>query len=146
MCWRIQADVKGKVAVDASAAMACRRLMNPFVTVLYKTESQTRCHVSGFTRSQTTVRDVKTRLDTVLRILAAALITASLSSGCQQKTAPAPAAPAPASPAGDAKASTLEADVAHLKDITPQTDDSHSSTTNHRQLRPERQVAAVTSS
>jgi hypothetical protein len=65
------------------------------------------------------VRDVKTRLDTVLRILAAALITASLSSGCQQKTAPAPASPAPASPAGDAKASTLDADVAHLKDITP---------------------------
>jgi len=64
------------------------------------------------------VRDVKTRLDTFLRILAAALITASLSSGCHQKAEPTPA-PASASPAGDAKASTLDADVAHLKDITP---------------------------
>jgi hypothetical protein len=47
------------------------------------------------------------------------LITVSIATGCQQKAAPAPASPAPASPAGDAKASTLEADVAHLKDITP---------------------------
>jgi hypothetical protein len=65
----------------------------------------------------------------------------ALTAACQQQAVP---APAPAPP--DTKASTLEADVAHLKDITPQTDDSHSSTTNHRQLRPERQVAAVTSS
>jgi len=47
------------------------------------------------------------------------LIAVSIAAGCQQKAAPAPASPAPASPAGDAKASTLEADVAHLKDITP---------------------------
>jgi len=47
------------------------------------------------------------------------LITVSIATGCQQKPAPAAASAAPASPTGDAKASTLEADVAHLKDITP---------------------------
>ena len=115
----MQADVKGKVAADASAAIACRRLINPVVTVLYKTESQTRCHLSGFSHAQTTVRDVTTRLAHLLRIQGAIVITVSLATGCQQKAAPAPASAAPASPAGDAKASTLEADVAHLKDITP---------------------------
>ena len=56
------------------------------------------------------------RTRTLLRLVAPVCLTASLSVACQQKTAPVQAA-APAT--GDAKPSTLEADVAHLKDITP---------------------------
>jgi len=56
------------------------------------------------------------RTRTVLRLIAAVCLTASLSVACQQKAAPVQAA---APTTRDDKASTLEADVAHLKDITP---------------------------
>ena len=66
---------------------------------------------------RTTVRAMNTTPCTraFLRIIPAVCMTATLAAGCQQKPAPVQAAPA----TGDAKASTLEADVAHLKDITP---------------------------
>jgi hypothetical protein len=60
--------------------------------------------------------NMRLRTRTLLRLVAPVCLTASLSVACQQKTAPVQAA-APAT--GDAKPSTLEADVAHLKDITP---------------------------
>ena len=51
---------------------------------------------------------------TLLQLFALLWLSGSVMAGCQ----PAPAA-APAAPARDEKASSLEADVAHLKDITP---------------------------
>jgi hypothetical protein len=54
------------------------------------------------------------RTRALLRIIAAVSLTGSFATACQQKPAPAPAAPA-----RDDKASALETDVAHLKDITP---------------------------
>jgi hypothetical protein len=61
---------------------------------------------------------VTTRLGqhTLLPLFALLWLSGLVMAGCQ----PAPAAaPAPAAPARDEKASSIEADVAHLKDITP---------------------------
>ena len=63
---------------------------------------------------------MKTRL---ARFQGAVLLVTSIATGCQTSSpapaSPAAAKPAPGTPTGDTKASTLEADVAHLKEITP---------------------------
>ena len=82
--------------------------------MISKTESQTRCHVSGCATLGLQEDDEN---EAYINLIVTLLVTVSIApftAACQPQ-----ATPAPVPPASDEKVSAFAADVAHLKDITP---------------------------